>query len=96
MNLKLNIKLSEIQWQKFFEEWYVLFFISALTVVIGFSSYVFYTARNLNGGVGAIDEKEFRGQFDASVVFRVNELLDIRAEQFNRLRKELPSVKNPF
>ncbi len=96
MNLKLNATFSGIRWQKFFEEWYILFFVSALVCVVGFSSYVFYTTLNLNKGGETIDEKELQDPFDASIVFRVNELLDVRAEQFNRLRIEAPSVKNPF
>ena len=96
MNLKFYAKFSEIRWQKFFEEWYIFFFISALIFVVGFSSYIFYTTLNLSRGGEAMNEKELQDPFDASVVFRVNEFLDVRAEQLNRLRTETPSVKNPF
>lgn len=91
----MKIRFHLPSFQIFFERWYFLFF-GLLFLVATIAAFLVFSLTTVRQA--PMDELGLQPNdaFNESLVSKINELLDVRAEYFGRLKKLPPAIKNPF
>lgn len=87
---------SSFSIESFLEQSYAIFFGILLLLTIGTTTFIFYSFSYQTTAPSKEAIVQPSDIFNESIVLNINELLDIREERFNQLRKLRPAIKNPF